>query len=141
MPSSQIPAELRRIVKLRANNNCEYFQALGNYSFHPFPVDHIIPTSKGGSDDYLNLANTCQFCNGSKFNRTEAIDPMTGETVLLFNPRTHQWKAHFLWSEDFTKIIGITPIGRATVACLKMILASTLPICFQILYKQTNIQV
>ncbi|MCF8245244.1 MAG: HNH endonuclease [Saprospiraceae bacterium] len=120
MPTNYISAELRRLVKLRANNNCEYCQALGGYSFHQFPVEHIIPISKGGNDEETNLANACQFCNGSKLDKTESLDPLTGMLVSLFNPRTQAWSENFVWSDDFTLIIGITPIGRATVNCLKM---------------------
>jgi hypothetical protein len=40
--------------------------------------------------------------------------------VPLFNPRQHSWAEHFVWSEDGTQIIGLTAIGRATVATLKM---------------------
>ena len=120
MPTNYLTAELRRLVKLRANNNCEYCQALGGYSFHPFPVEHIIPISKDGSDDDTNLANACQFCNGSKFDKVEALDPLTGALTPLCNPRTQTWSEHFVWSDDFTLVIGVTPIGRATVNCLKM---------------------
>jgi len=120
MPNSKIPESIRRKVKLRARNLCEYCLALGTFSFHPFPVDHIIPVSKGGDDDTGNLANTCQFCNSSKHDKTEAFDPLTGELVSLFHPRKHSWQQHFTWSEDFSSVLGITPIGRATVACLKM---------------------
>ena len=120
MPTNFVPAELRRLVKIRANNNCEYCQALGSFSFHPFPVEHIIPTSKGGNGGESNLANACQFCNGSKFDKTEALDPLTGNIVPLYSPRTQTWDDNFLWSDDFTIVIGITPTGRATVNCLKM---------------------
>ncbi len=120
MPTNYLSAELRRLVKLRANNNCEYCHAIGSFSFHPFPVEHIIPISKGGSEEDSNLANACQFCNGSKSDKIEALDPLTGLPVSLFNPRTQAWSENFVWSDDFTLIIGITPIGRATVNCLKM---------------------
>jgi 5-methylcytosine-specific restriction endonuclease McrA len=120
MPINRLPAEVRRFVKLRAENQCGYCLALGRYSFHPFPVDHIVPMSKGGDDDPGNLANTCQFCNGSKFDKTDAFDPLTGEVVPLFHPRKDAWLQHFTWNEDFTIILGVTPTGRATVACLKM---------------------
>jgi hypothetical protein len=30
---------------------------------------------------------------------------------LLYNPRHHIWKDHFIWHEDLTQILGVTPIG------------------------------
>ncbi len=108
------------MVKLRASNLCEYCLALGKFSFHPFQIDHIVPPSKGGSNDPRNLANACHFCNGSKHIKTEATDPLTGVIVLLFHPRNDQWDAHFTWNDDFTIVVGLTPVGRATVSCLKM---------------------
>jgi hypothetical protein len=45
---------------------------------------------------------------------------LTGESVLLFHPRRQQWSEHFYWSEDGSEIIGLTPVGRATVAALNM---------------------
>ena len=47
-----------------------------------------------------------------------AIDPTAGEVVPLFNPRRHMWSEHFIWSTDGLHIIGLTPIGRATLATL-----------------------
>jgi hypothetical protein len=120
MPNSRLPADLRRVVKSRAGNLCEYCLALGSYSFHPFSIDHIVPVSKGGSDDPDNLAYACQFCNSSKYDKTTATDSLTGATVSLFNPRSDGWPQHFTWNEDFTIILGITPTGRATIACLNM---------------------
>jgi hypothetical protein len=38
----------------------------------------------------------------------------------LFNPRMDRWETHFRWSEDWRKVIGRTPMGRATVAALAM---------------------
>ena len=40
--------------------------------------------------------------------------------MRLFHPRRNTWSDHFQWSDDFAYIIGITPIGRATVACLHL---------------------
>lgn len=45
----------------------------------------------------------------------EAGDPVTGETVPLFNPRRERWGEHFRWNPEFTLVIGFTAIGRATV--------------------------
>ena len=32
----------------------------------PFEVDHIIPVSRGGTNDYENLTLACRWCNRSK---------------------------------------------------------------------------
>lgn len=32
----------------------------------------------------------------------------------------NKWADHFVWNEDFSLIIGITPIGRATVETLQL---------------------
>ena len=34
-------------------------------------IDHLIPISKGGSNDYVNLAGCCSSCNKAKTNKTE----------------------------------------------------------------------
>ncbi|MCU0238887.1 MAG: hypothetical protein MUC29_05555, partial [Pyrinomonadaceae bacterium] len=48
--------------------------------------------------------------------KIEGFDSVTNLTVPLFNPRTQIWSEHFEWSENYTQIIGKTPIGRITVA-------------------------
>jgi hypothetical protein len=44
---------------------------------------------------------------------------VTNQLVALFHPREMVWQDHFTWNEDVTQAIGITPIGRATIALLK----------------------
>jgi hypothetical protein len=48
------------------------------------------------------------------------LDTQTGRRVPLFNPRHQRWARHFTWSDDYTKIIGRTATGRATVDALHM---------------------
>ena len=67
-----------------------------------------------------NLAYSCQGCNNRKFTSVEALDPLTREGVPLYHPRQHQWSDHFIWDADFALILGITPIGRATIAKLQL---------------------
>jgi HNH endonuclease len=74
----------------------------------------------GGTSDEENLWLACPMCNGHKSDRIDAIDPETGVTVPIFNPRREQWDSHFEWVEDGTVIRGKTPVGRATVAVLQM---------------------
>jgi hypothetical protein len=80
-------------------------------------VEHIQPD---GGDALDNLALACASCNLSKARATSAIDPETGDSVPLFNPRTQRWSEHFEWIENGTIILGLTPTGRATSLRLKM---------------------
>src|SRR5207244_2768256 len=82
--------------------------------------EHIIPHVAGGTDDLSNLALSCQGCNNHKYTSVTALDPVTGERVPLFHPRAHVWAEHFVWSEDFTLLIGLTPTGRATIQKLRL---------------------
>lgn len=67
-----------------------------------------------------NLAFACQGCNNRKYTNTEAIDPVTQAIVPLFHPRRNRWSDHFAWSDDAALILGLTPIGRATVEKLQL---------------------
>jgi HNH endonuclease len=83
-------------------------------------IDHVNPTSKGGSDDEDNLCLACELCNQSKWTQTEATDPQTAEQTALFHPRQQQWHDHFCWNDDGTEIMGLTTCGRATIVALKL---------------------
>jgi hypothetical protein len=113
-------AGIKQEVKRRARGCCEYCLSQSEYSHDDFSVEHIVPRAFGGSDDVENLALSCQACNNRKFISTTARDPMTGEEVALFNPRMETWTTHFVWIENYSQIAGISPIGRATVAGLKL---------------------
>jgi hypothetical protein len=82
--------------------------------------DHILPRSKDGETTFQNLCLACRTCNEFKSDATQVKDPLTGETVPLFNPRLQQWAEHFAWSSDSTKVEGLTAIGRATTLTLRM---------------------
>lgn len=118
--SNSVSAADKRFVAERAGYVCEYCFSQLRYSPDPFSVDHIVPVARGGFNNVNNLALACQGCNGFKFTATEAVDPITGETAPLYNPRRDRWSEHFAWNVDFTLILGITPIGRATVARLQI---------------------
>jgi hypothetical protein len=40
--------------------------------------------------------------------------------VPLYHPRIDIWEQHFQWSDAFTELLGISPIGRATVQRLQL---------------------
>lgn len=83
-------------------------------------IEHLVPRSQGGSDEESNLWLSCRLCNRHKGVRTSAIDPLTGDEAVLFNPRQDNWSNHFRWSTDGARVEGLTAGGRATVEALKL---------------------
>jgi hypothetical protein len=120
MPRTYIPAELKQAVIERAQGRCEYCQCRADHATETFAVEHIVPLSRGGKTELSNLALACSGCNGHKYNRIAGRDPFNNEVATLFHPRRERWQEHFGWNEDYTRVIGLTPTGRATVATLQM---------------------
>lgn len=87
---------------------------------HSFSVDHVFPRSQGGETILDNLALACQGCNNHKYTKVEGTDSATGNSAPLYHPRSQRWRDHFVWNEDFTLIIGLTPTGRVTVDTLQL---------------------
>jgi hypothetical protein len=85
-----------------------------------FHLDHIAPRSARGLATAENLCLACSHCNIAKGDRSAAVDPRTGRQVRLFNPRVDLWDEHFRWSQDWARLIGRTPTGRATIVALAM---------------------
>lgn len=109
---------LARLVRERARGRsefCRMHSALQGAEFH---IDHVIPTSKGGSDEFDNLALACVSCNLVKSDHLSFVDPETSIAVTAFNPRLNEWNDHF--RIDAHQLFGLTPIGRATIAALKL---------------------
>jgi hypothetical protein len=83
-------------------------------------VEHIVPTSRDGPDDDSNLALSCKACNLYKADHVSGVEETTGEVVRLFHPRLDRWADHFRLDMDDAAIRGVTPVGRVTVAYLRM---------------------
>ncbi len=105
-------------VALRAGHRCEYCRAPEAAFNFPFEVEHIHPSSSGGSSEASNLALGCRSCNQFKSDSITAEDPLTQETVRLFHPRIDHWEDHFTALAD-GMITSNTAIGRATMECLR----------------------
>lgn len=120
MPRDHIGTEDRRTIAARALGRCEYCKSPAEFATQAFSVEHIVPLSRGGATKLENLALACPGCNGHKYAKLEAPDPIDGKIVQLYNPRTQVWKEHFHWGAGFTQVIGLTPVGRATVNALKL---------------------
>jgi len=111
-------ADTVRLVEKRSGGRCEYCRMAKILQRAPYHVEHTLPTSKGGTDDFENLAWSCAACNLSKSNRTQLVDPETGQAVPVFNPRTDRWEDHFMF--EGYRLMGRTPVGRALIAGLDL---------------------
>jgi len=113
-----VDARLKAEVRQRAGARCEYCQFPEAFAELRFQVDHIIPQQHGGPTTSPNLAWSCLRCNKHKGPNLSGIDSATGQVVRLFHPRCDRWAEHFAW--EATKLLGITPVGRTTVAVLQI---------------------
>ena len=112
-----IGAALRREVRQRANERCEYCGLLQEeLPFETFHVEHVIARQHEGDDNTDNLCLSCHWCNLNKGPNISTI--VDGELLPLFHPRRDHWSDHFERKSDF--IIGQTSIGRGTVRLLDM---------------------
>lgn len=115
-----IPGAVDRRVRAAARHRCGYCLSPQHLVMARLEIEHILPLARGGSDDESNLWLACPICNSHKSDKVQAVDPETGATAPLFNPRTQRWSEHFRWSEDGLRIIGRTAIGRAAVIALHL---------------------
>jgi 5-methylcytosine-specific restriction endonuclease McrA len=113
-----ISPSLRKLVKERAGDRCEYCGLHQDHSLMSFHVEHIIPRQHGGASVSENLALACPGCNLHKGPNLTGIDPDTGEVSRLFHPRQDVWEEHF--QAVATRITGQTTIGRTTAWLLAM---------------------
>src|SRR4051812_36011879 len=119
-------AEVRMVAQARAQDACEYCLMPTRARFE---IDHIVPRGRWQAyldgrlpmrprdderhaDHLHNFAWSCSYCNGSKGNR------VTGRadrgSVRLFHPRLDRWEDHFLLTNGYLRIDGLTDIGKAT---------------------------
>lgn len=120
MRDKRVGAALRRVVRARARDLCEYCRSPAQFATQSFAVEHVQPRDLGGETALDNLAWACAGCNGHKYTAVDGVDPESGARVSLFHPRRHRWSDHFAWSADFTRIEGRTPVGRATIEVLHL---------------------
>ena len=113
-----IPKAVRDEVVRRAEGRCEYCRLPTVADSAPPHVDHVRAKQHRGGDDATNLALTCDRCNLLKGPNLSAYDPLTDEIVNLFDPRRMVWTDHFAGVSG--EVLGLTPVGRATVELLRM---------------------
>jgi len=109
---------LERGVRQRAGYRCEFCHLPEAPFDLKHEIDHVVPKKNRGPTDPSNLALCCARCNLYKGTDLSGIDPDTGRIERLFNPRQDAWDVHFQWNGPI--LIGLTAIGRTTIAVLKI---------------------
>jgi len=118
--SRYVPTALQRKIRQQFFDCCAYCRTKECLTATTFELEHILPVSKGGQTSEQNLCLACPTCNRHKAARKTATDPEKNEPAELFNPQQQSWLGHFTWNEEFTEIVPLTAVGRATCAALRM---------------------
>ena len=79
MNEARILASLRREVRERAKQRCEYCLLAESQAFFPHEPDHLIALKHGGHTTTANLALACSDCNRFKGSDIASIDGVTGK--------------------------------------------------------------
>lgn len=93
----QIPETLRGAVWAKSNGVCAYCKITMD-TRKQFTVDHVIPVSRGGTDDPDNLVACCKSCNSKKHDRdvelflSAAGKPLEATTMRLTDDARHLLK-------------------------------------------------
>ena len=64
MARKAIPRALRRQVRDRAGDRCEYCRHPAAFSCAPFVCEHVLPRVQGSGNTLAELAWSCAACNG-----------------------------------------------------------------------------
>ena len=75
MTCRTITPQRRQSVFERDNYTCQYCGIRGDDAL--LEVDHIIPVSRGGSNDFNNLITSCRACNRAKRDKVMRIEELT----------------------------------------------------------------
>jgi hypothetical protein len=117
MSKTFVSTELRKLVRERAKNLCEYCLIHEDDTHFGCQVDHIISEKHGGKTEAANLAYACTFCNQFKGSDIASLLE-SGELLRLHNPRIDRWREHFRLEDNH--ILPVTDIGKVTVRLLRL---------------------
>ncbi len=93
-----VTAEIRLLVRQRANFACEYCGVSETDTGSELTIDHFQPQAKGGNDDVDNLLYCCPRCNQYKADYW----PLKPDDPNLWNPRRDPLDTHFIELPDGT---------------------------------------
>ncbi len=97
MSTTRVGQRLRAQVLVDAGGHCGYCRLSEEITGTPLEIEHIVPEAHGGPTRRANLWAVCRYCNLLKSDRVATLDPETGSSAPLFNPREQRWSEHFAW--------------------------------------------
>ena len=109
---------LENEVWLRAAGLCEYCHIPQTYVRLPFQIDHIIAEQHGGKTTSDNLAGTCVRCNKRKGPNIAGSSPGDRRGRPAYSTRTPRSVGDPLSDGMGATLVGMTLIGRVTIAVL-----------------------
>jgi 5-methylcytosine-specific restriction endonuclease McrA len=109
MPQGNRKLERREQVERRARYRCEYCHAPQLVTGIKYHLEHILPTSLGGTHDLENIALACPTCNFHKSNQ-----------LIKFNPREDCWDDHFKVHPKTLALLGKTEKGTDAIDRLSL---------------------
>lgn len=96
--TSDVSAELRRLVAARANSVCEYCLIHEDDTYLGCLVEHIIVEKHDGPTASENLAYACACCNRAKGSDIGTLATSARQFTRFFNPRIDRWCEHLFSS-------------------------------------------
>jgi hypothetical protein len=118
MSATRVSASLRRLVRERAGECCEYCLIPEAMTWALHTINRIIAEKHGGTTTAENLALACTLCNSRKGSDLTSIDEQTGAIEPLFHPRRDRWIDHFQLVGG--RIEPRTAKGRTTIRLLRL---------------------
>ncbi len=112
---SYISDKIKKLVHQRALGCCEYCLLHEDTTFLMHEMEHIISLKHGGTDEIINLALACSYCN--RFKGSDIGSIFREDFIRFFNPRKDIWTEHFVLSDAV--IQPLTPIGEVTAKILQ----------------------
>ncbi len=70
-----VPVPLRRLVRDRARERCEYCLLPDAVGFYPHEIDHVVAEKHNGQTAAHNLCLSCWVCNRHKGSDLTSLDP------------------------------------------------------------------
>jgi len=121
-----IPADVRREVHERDNEICQWCGGEGDPDRGPdgetWELDHVVPVSRGGTNDAENLVLSCRTCNrrkgamtGEEFVKSELL-ALNGRVPVVRKVRgryaTSAWDNLQLWAANQLAGLSISDIAQ-----------------------------